>query len=228
MSDIKLKSIVVDTFTAFQKNEILDKWEKGKATNDDWKDYGTDITLFVRKLNERGFTNIGVIGYEGSGKSYGMKFLTPGSNLWFNADNKNPTWKGGKEEYGTISEPKRMMKLAKTYKEVLDTIDFGLSKDMFDKNPIAFLLAHIEDYKSVNGEQRQRLKTFGKLANKMNVEDMLNICYYTEVKREGDKVNYYLRTRNSGFDNCRTLEELHDSIYIDNNFQKIVEAVDSY
>ncbi len=34
----KIKTIVVDTFTAFQKNEILEKWEKGKATNDDWKD----------------------------------------------------------------------------------------------------------------------------------------------------------------------------------------------
>ena len=31
----KIKTIVVDTFTAFQKNEILEKWEKGKATNDD-------------------------------------------------------------------------------------------------------------------------------------------------------------------------------------------------
>jgi hypothetical protein len=34
----KIQSIVVDTFTAFQKNEILAKWEKGAATQTDWRD----------------------------------------------------------------------------------------------------------------------------------------------------------------------------------------------
>jgi hypothetical protein len=34
----KIKSICVDTFTAFQKNEILEKWEKGTTSHADWKD----------------------------------------------------------------------------------------------------------------------------------------------------------------------------------------------
>lgn len=228
MSDIKIKSIVVDTFTAFQKNEILEKWEKGKAQLDDWKDYGTDIVLFIRQLNAKGFTCVGVVGYEGSGKSFGMKALPSGTNVWFNADDKNATWKGGKEEYGTKNSPTRMMKLPKSYKEVIDVVDSIKQLNLLADEPIAFLLAHIEDYKSVGGQQRQRLKTMGKLANKMNIEDMFNICYYAEVKREGNVVNYTLRTQNSGFDNCRTLEGLHESLHIPNDFNKIIEAIDKY
>lgn len=228
MSDIKIKSIVVDTFTAFQKNEILDKWEKGKATQDDWKDYGTDIVLFVRKLNELGFTCIGVLGYEGTGKSFGMKYLPTKTNVWFNADFKNPTWKGGKDEYGSVAEKTGYMQTPKTYAEVLKFIAAMKAGDKLEKNPVAFLIAHLEDYKSTDGKVRQRLKTLGKLANKINIEDMLNMCYYTEVTKEGEKVSYKLRTKNSGNDTCRTMEDLHDELYIDNNFQQIIEAIDKY
>lgn len=223
-----IKSIVVDTFTAFQKNEILSKWADGKAQLDDWKDYGTDIVVFTKALTSKGFTVVGVLGYEGTGKSYGMKFLPKESNMWFNVDGKNPTWKGGKEEYGTINNPTKYMKLPKNYADVLKVVDAGLEKKAFDPNPIAFFIAHIEDYKGAGGQQRQRLKTFGKLANKMNIEDMFNICYYTEVEPEGEKMKYRFRTQNSGFDTCRSMEELHDSLYIDNNFQLIVEAINKY
>ena len=228
MSEIKIKSIVVDTFTASQKNEILDKWEKGKATQDDWKDYGTDIVLFARKLNEAGFTCVGVLGYEGTGKSFGMKYLPSETNIWFNADSKNPTWKGGKEEYGTINDRTKFMRTPKTYAEVHSFIKVVKDAGKLDDNPIAFLIAHIEDYKSTDGKVRQKLKTLGKLANKINIEDMLNMCYYTEVTKEGEKISYKLRTKNSGNDTCRTMEDLHDELYIDNNFQQIVEAIEKY
>ena len=224
----KIKSIVVDTFTAFQKNEILEKWEKGKAQLDDWKDYGTDIVLFARRINDLGFNCVAVLGYEGSGKSFGMKTLVPGTNLWYNADNKNPTWLGGKQEYGTKTQPTKYMVIPKTYDDVINHIKLLKSKDMFDENPIAFFLAHIEDYKSANGQQRQRLKTFGKLANKVNVEDMFNVCYYTDVRREGDKVNFQLRTQNNGWDTCRSNEGMHTTAYIPNDYKLIIDAIENY
>ena len=226
--DPKIKTVVVDTFTAFQKNDVLTKWEKGKATQDDWKDYGVDIVVFVKKLTEMGVTVVGVVGYEGTGKSFGMKYLPTKTNVWFNADRKNATWKGGKEEYGTITAPSRYMKLPKSYDEVLNTIKAIKEQGLLDEEPVAFLLGHIEDYKSVNGQQRQRLKTLGKLANKMNVEDMFSMCYYTEVQREGLKTTYKFRTQNSGFDNCRSLEAQHDSYTIDNNYQTVIEAIENY
>lgn len=229
MSENKLiKSIVIDTFTAFQKNEILEKWENGKANHDDWKDYGTDIVLFNERLTRKGFTLVGVVGYEGTGKSFGMKYLESETNIWFNVDRKNPTWKGGKEEYGTITVPTKFMSIPKTYKNVLDTIDMLKSKNLFVENPVAFLVGHVEDYKSAGGDSRQRLKTFGKVANKMNIEDKLTMCYYSEVRKEGDKVERYFRTQNSGWDTCRTNEGMHESLYIPNNYQTILDAIETF
>lgn len=228
MSEKKIKSISIDTFTAFQKNEILEKWEKGSTSHDNWKDYGVDIVMFLEDLIKRGFTLVGILGYEGTGKSFGMKTLTTGTNLWFNADAKNPTWKGGKEEYGTITSPSKMMRLPKKYSDVLKIIDSAKEKGLLDENPVAFLIAHIEDYKSAGGQQRQRLKTLGKLANKINIEDKLTMCYYTDVTKDGEKVTYTLRTQNSGNDTCRTMEELHNSMYIPNDFNLILDSISKY
>lgn len=229
MSDMpKIKSIVIDTFTAFQKNEILEKWEKGSTSHADWKDYGVDIVMFIEHLNRRGFTCVGVLGYEGTGKSFGMKTLPSKTNVWFNADNKNTTFKGGKEEYGTIVAPTRYMKQPRTYSDVISVVDSMQMTNLLDSEPVAFLIAHIEDYKAADGIVRQKLKTLGKLANKINIEDKLTMCYYTDVQAEGQSVKYKLRTQNSGSNTCRTMEDLHDSLYIDNDFNLIMDALKIY
>jgi hypothetical protein len=225
----KIRSIVVDTFTAFQKNEILKKWGTGNgaAKHEDWKDYGVEINIFIKDLVDRGFNIVGVLGTEGTGKSYGQKFLTSNTNIWFNADWKNPTYLGGRTEYGTKIKPTWFNYKPETYQDVLTRIDYVINKGMLDENPVAFLLAHVEDYKS--GEKMKlRLKTLGKLTNKFNIEDRFEICYYTEVIREGDKVKYYLRTQNNGLDTCRSLEQQHDKLLIPNNFQQIIESIDNY
>ena len=224
----KIKSITVDTFTAFQKNQVLDKFDVGKANHDDWRDFGTEIVLFVRRLIERGFTIAAILGYEGSGKSYGMKSLPSKTNIWYNADNKNSTYKGGKDEYGTITSPKYTMRLPKTYEDVLSHIDVVKEKGLIDENPVAFLIGHLEEFKGANGVTRNRLKTLGKLSNKINIEDMFTMCYYTEAVKEGEKMKFYLRTQNSGFDTCRSLEEQHPTLLIPNNFQTIIEAIEAY
>jgi hypothetical protein len=225
----KIRSIVVDTFTAFQKNEILRKWStaSGQAKHDDWKDYGVEINLFIQELSDRGFNIVGVLGTEGTGKSYGQKFLPPKSNIWFNADWKNPTYEGGRKEYGTRIKPTWYNYRPTTYSDVLERVDYVINKGMLDESPVAFLLGHIEDYKS-GDKVKQRLKTFGRLTNKFNIEDRLEMCYYTEVTREGDTVKYYLRTQNNGLDTCRSLEKQHNKLLIENNFQLIIDSIDMY
>lgn len=225
----KIRSIVVDTFTAFMKNEILEKWGagNGKVERDDWKDYGVEINLFIRELIKRGFTVVAVLGTEGTGKTFGQKFLPPKSNIWFNADDKNPTYKGGREEYGTKVKRTWYNVVPKTYDDVLKRVDYVINKGMLHESPVAFLLAHVEDYKS--GEKMKiRMKTMGSLAKKMNIEDLFEMCYYTEVVREGEKVKFQLRTQNNGLDTCRSMEQQHSSLLIDNNFQLIIDSIDKY
>lgn len=225
----KIRSICVDTFTAFQKNEILKKWGNGDTTkHDDWKDYGVEINIFIRELIKRGFAVVGILGTEGTGKSYGMKFLESQTNIWFNADNKNPTYLGGKDEYGTKIKRKWFNKLPETYEDVVKSIDGVIAKGMLHELPVAFLIAHTEEYKSSNDKIKQRLKTLGKLTNKLNIEDLFEMCYYTEVTKVGDKAKYQLRTQNNGADTCRTMEGQHATTLIDNNFQLIIDSIDKY
>lgn len=191
--------------------------------------YGVDIVMFNERLIRLGFNLVGIVGYEGSGKSFGMKYLEKDTNIWYNVDQKAATWIGGKEQYGTKSNPTKYQVLPNTYNQVLSHINDVKTKGLFIDNPVAFLIGHIEDFKSAKGEQRQRLKTFGKVANKMNIEDKLTMCYYTEVKPGlgGDKPEFTMRVFNSGFDNCRTNEGMHSG-NIPNNFQIILEAIEKF
>jgi hypothetical protein len=157
-----------------------------------------------------------------------MKTLPAGSNIWFNADDKNPTWKGGKEVYGTKTNPSKYMSIPRKYSDVLSTIDKVKEIGELDDEPIAFLLGHVEDYKSTDGKQRQRLKVLGNLPNKMNIADKFEMFYYTDVVKEGNRVDYRLLTKNNGSNDCRTSEGMHDNLHIPNDFNMIVEAIKNY
>jgi hypothetical protein len=226
----KIRSICVDTLTAIMKSQVYDTWEAGKALkHDDWKDYGVELNQFVRALRDRGFTLIGVLGYEGSGKSFGMKSLDPGTNVWFNCDDKETTFKGGRQVYGTRTKPTQLNRIAdsKSYDSMLATIDKIIAAGALDANPIAFLIAHIEDYKS--GEvTRQRMKVMGKVS-KNGLEDMLTMCYYTKVSADGyGGVKYELLTQNTGLNTGRTMEGQHEGLTIPNDFKLIINSFDNY
>lgn len=239
MSKKKIQTIVVDTLNAIQNNQymgMLDK--KTMVTRDKWKDFGVDIYAFmVEGLQSFGFETVLVLGYEGTGKSYGIRYLEPETNIWFNCDKKNPTFKtvvfkgeevNARKLYGTKTNPTKFMPIPKTYSDILSYIKSIKDGDLLADNPIAFLIGHIEDYKSSDGAIRQRLRTLGNLATKMNIEGSVEYCLYSKISVDGDKVKYSLDTKNSGANTARASEGAFDRRYISNNFDDIYQAIINY
>jgi hypothetical protein len=218
-----IKTIVVDTLNGIQQDEWMEMQKK--AGHDEWLDFGKDIYTFILALQKRGFEIVEVPGYEGSGKSYGMKGLKKSTNIWFNCDKKNPTWEGGREEYGTKTAPTKYHVLPNGYDAIIKHIDATIAGGFLDKNPIAFLTCHIEDFKS-GTETRQRMKTLGKVATKMNIEGKMENVFYSKIVREGNTTKYYLATKNNGFNTGRSSEGMFKEELIPNNFQLIVDALD--
>lgn len=235
----KIQTICVDTLNAIQNNQymgMLDK--KTMVTRDKWKDFSVDIYAFmIDDLQRLGFDVVLILGYEGSGKSFGIKFLEPGTNMWYNADNKNPTFKnvifGDKEwsarkVYGTKTNPTSYMYIPKTFKDITKHIENLKKQGLLAENPVAFLTGHVDNYKAEDGDVRQKLKLLGNLAGKMNIEGSVENCFYTKIDALGDNVEYKLDTTNSGSNTARSLEGAFETRYIDNNFHTIYEAIVNY
>lgn len=227
------KTICVDTINAIQNNQHMEILDKGTMmTRDKWKDYGVHIYNFLLDLQKLNFEIVLILGYEGSGKSFGIKALNPETNIWFHADDKKITYAGGKQAYfvdGDYSKPKPNYRVPKDYDEIIKTLTNAKAKGLLDPNPIAFVMGHIEDYKTGDeSEMRQRLKVLGSMATKFNIEGKVTHCYYTHVIKKGDKIEYKLRTQTTGSNSGRSPEGMFDTIYIDNNFQTIVDAIEKY
>ena len=126
----KIKSICIDTLTAIQERQYAA--DKKKPGHDQWFDYGVTIANFVNELSNLGFEIVLVLGEPGTGKSSGMRTLDPGTNIWYNADKKNPTWIGGREEYGKKFKPTpRLHQLPDTYADIINHIKAGIEADKF-------------------------------------------------------------------------------------------------
>ena len=235
----KIQTIVVDTLNAIQNNQymaMLDR--KTMVTRDKWRDFGVEIYAFmVEDLQSMGFEVVLVLGHEGTGKSFGVKYLEPETNIWFNCDRKNPTFKNiifdgkeipAREVYGTKIKPTKYMPLVKTYKEMSNYIKGIETKGMLSDQRVAFLLGHIQDSKGVEGDVREKFKTLGNLATKMNIEGSVEYCLYSTVIRNGDKVDFKLDTINNGSNTARSSEGAFDSRYIDNNYHNIYQAIINY
>ena len=231
-----IKSIVVDTVNAIQNvqhAEILEK--KGKAQHDDWTDYGVDLYLFIERLKDLGFELVLILGKEGSGKSFGIKGLTPGEYIWFNADKKNPTFARPEhhlELYGTKVNPGPLMRIPTKYSQIIDDVKAmkkGIETPNFDiklsNNPIAFLIGHTEEYRNSEGGTNQRLRVLGRMATKMHVEGSSEYTLVAGVNIVNNRPVGYLRTASDGNDTCRTPEGAFDNIRIPNDFSLIVSAI---
>jgi hypothetical protein len=224
---IKVKSICVDTLTGIQTIQYMT--DKKKPGHDKWKDYGQAIYTFMDDLINLGFEIVLILGDPGTGKSSGMRTLETGTNIWFNADAKNPVWIGGREEYGKKTEPKLPYHLIpKTYKEILDHIKLGIEKDMFEKDRIAFLTGHTETYKDGN-EVKSRLKTLGNMATNMQLEGRLETVMYARVETKGEsgEREYLLHTQNDGNNTARSPMGLFEG-KIPNDYKLIRDAILNY
>lgn len=221
----KIKSICVDTLTAIQNEQFMVNARKPGL--DDWTDYGKDIYVFILDLQARGFELVLILGEPGTGKSSGLRTLKPKTNIWYNADNKNPVWTGGKAEYGSKMNPtKPYHVIPRSYAEIIDHLDKGIGAGMFESQRYAFLTGHVEQYKS-GPLTLERLKTLGKLATKMQLEGKLESVFYSRVKKDGTKGSYILETQNSGYNTARSPMDLFES-EISNDYQFILDKLDSW
>ena len=237
MSEVKkIKTIVVDTINQIQNNQYMSLLDRGTmVSRDKWKDFGVELyTFLVEGLQSRGFEVVLILGSEGSGKSFGIKYLEPGTNIWYNADRKNPTFLNveygdktypAREVYGRKNAPSKYMVLPQSYKDILAHLDQVIQSSALDDNRMAFIIGHMEEYKATDGEIRTRLKTLGNLATKMNIEGSVENLLYSRVFVEGDKAEYRLETQNNGFNAARTTEGAFSERFIPNNFDYIYNSL---
>lgn len=218
----KIRTVVIDTLTGIQTEQYM--LDKQKPNHDKWKDYGQEIWRLITDLQNFGFEIIMILGEPGTGKSTGMRTLPHNTNIWFNADNKNPVWTGGIEEYGRKSNPRKPYHIIpKCYADITSVIATGIQKEMFEDVRFAILTGHIEDYKT-GIEQKKRLKTLGSLATKMQLEGKLETVLYTEIKKETDEVEYLLVTQNSGYDTARSPMGVFENT-IPNDYNYVIEKL---
>lgn len=226
MEEIQLiESICIDTLTGIQSDEYMA--DKRKPGHDQWRDYGQDIYTFILALQERGFEIILILGEPGTGKSSGMRTLKPNSNVWANADKKNPVWVGGKAEYGTKFAPRFPFHiLPKSYLEVIQFIDKGIIGGKFAENRYAFLTAHTETYK-VGNDVKERLKILGKLGTKMQLEGKMETVLYSRVEMNGGVPTYIFETQNNGFNTARSHQSMFEG-KIPNDYQMVIDKLKTY
>jgi len=220
MEKVKVRTITIDTLTGIQSEMYMTASKK--PNYDQWMDFGKGIWKLITKLQELGFEIIVILGEPGTGKSTGMRHLPSNSNIWFNADNKNPVWIGGKEEYGMKNNPKFPQHIIpKSYGEIIEHIEGGM--DNFEDLRFAILTGHIEDYKT-GVDNKKRLKLLGKVATKMQLEGRLETVMYSEVRKEGDETKYVLTTENDGCNTARSPMQVFEPV-IENDYNFVIEEL---
>lgn len=220
-----VRSICVDTLTAIQTNEYMT--DRKKPGHDQWKDYGQSIWTFMKDIQDLGFEIILVLGEPGTGKSSGMRTLPHNTNVWYNADNKNPVWEGGREEYGKKTAPRRPFHMIpKDYPDIIADIKDALAKGAFTEDKYAFITGHTETYKS-GADTLERLKVLGKMATKMQLEGKTETVMYSKVEMDGGKPVYILETQNNGYNTARSHQNMFEG-KIPNDYNFIIEKLSQY
>lgn len=222
---VLVQSICVDTLTGIQQEEYMRS--QRKPGHDEWMDFGKDIYAFMGDLQNLGFEIVLILGEPGTGKSSGMRTLDHNTNVWYNADNKNPVWAGGKEEYGKKNNPRNPYHIIPiSYEEIIAHIKGGLEKGMFADERYAFITAHTETYK-VGNDTKERLKTLGKVATKMQLEGKMETVMYSRVEMDKGKPNFILETQNNGTNTARSPQDLFEGKVL-NDYKMIMDKLKEY
>ena len=223
--EVKIRTICIDTLTGIQ-NEVY-MTESKKPGYDDWLDYGKDIWQLISFLQEKKFNIIMVIGEPGSGKSTGMRTLPKDTNVWINADRKDPVWEGGRAEYGKMYSPRLPYHFVpKSYADIKAHIIALIDRKLLEDEVFVILTGHVEDYKS-GTQSKRKLKTLGKMSSKMQLEGRLNSVFYSNVVKESTGNKYVLETQTDGTNTARSPMGLFETV-IDNDYNFIVEKLLSY
>lgn len=225
MSKPKIRTITIDTLTGIQNEMYMTS--VNAPGFDKWKDFGQDIWRLNSELQKLGFETILVLGDPGTGKSTGMRTLPSKTNIWFNADNKNPVWEGGKQEYGKKTNPIAPYHIIpKNYNDILTVLKEGLKQGMFEEERFAILTAHVEEYKQ-GGEVKYRLKTLGNMATKMQLEGKYETVLYSKAIRDGGETKYVFETQNDGYNTVRSPMGLFEPV-IDNDYNFVINKLLNY
>lgn len=228
----KLRCMVFDTVTAIQEQEWITVESKHGSQHADWKQYAVGIINCYTQLKKLGYTLVYILGDPGTGKSYGIKYLKEGECIWLNADNKNPTWIGGSEIFGTIRKPKPYHIIPKTYEDVVTVAEKAIESGAFGDNlPLIYMLGHVANYKAgkPGSPTMQKLSTIGKLTDERRPEAAAEIVLYADVRQEDEdeEPNWFLRTRPTGLDSCRVTEPLAVRLEkeIPNNYDTLTTVI---
>lgn len=156
-----------------------------------------------------------------------MRTLPTKTNIWFNADNKNPVWEGGKAEYGTKNNPTPNYHIIpKTYADIINHIKSGIANGVFEEDRYAILTGHVEEYRQADAV-KYRLKVLGNMATKMQLEGRLETVLYAKVIRDGGETKYVLETQNDGFNTVRSPMGLFEPV-IDNDYNFVINKLLTY
>lgn len=218
----KIRTICIDTLTGIQETQWMT--EQSKPRIDDWMDYSKELWSLLEYLQKAKFNLIFVIGDFGTGKSTGMRTLPSGTNIWFNADKKDPCWVGGRKEYGKINEKTKYHVIPTCYGDIVDFIK--KNEPHFETERYAILIGHSENYKDGN-EYKKRLRTLGKIATKLSLEGKSNTTFYTNVERGDAEIKYVLETQNDGFNTARSPMGLFEPV-IENDYNFVIQKLLEY
>lgn len=218
--------VIVDTVNELQNAEYLsyiDPQTNDMMTQKKYANLGIKLKQFINQAREyRDPSNnsqaVLILGAEGTGKSFGVKYLNPRTTYWIHTDSKPATFKGS-----SSFKPDN-----RNYLETTDYIEARKRLNSVFKHRdqsvpfIIFFMGHLDMVESKNsGDYKEQLKTVGAFAHKLNIEGAFSNCFKTVVFNDPNlkKQVFCFDTQNSGHNTIRCQEDLFEGRHIPNNLE---------